>query len=449
MGKKSGVVLVVSLLLASLLASCASNSQATPIYTPRKTLVETPVETPVETGSEVDVSSQKVKVDRIGNNWPYGQPAETFVLNDMENLEDWVPRVSGDTSEDTVNFRYGTKGLKITSVNNAVAWGSYTFPSPVDLYEKIVTFSVYINDINNQDTLNFIFFNGTMTFSAPMKNDPPYFRDLQTGWNTISLNPEQWVLGGGASLEDLSGVTAMRITINSKVESTYELTTDMVMTSENTVERPMFTFTFDDGSETDYTYAFPILSKAGYAGVSYVITGKIENSGKLTLEQLTLLQERGWDISSHTENHAYYSPESFEIFRQELSDSRECLLSNGFIRGADHFSYPGGWNDSAIRVEVAMLYKTARINIEQRRESMPPSDAYRLKAVPVVADTSFETLKEKIDATIKSGQWLILMFQKVVPEATGQDVTPEYFQQIVDYLVSIDARVVTMSDVIE
>ena len=97
---------------------------------------------------------------------------------------------------------------------------------------------------------------------------------------------------------------------------------------------------------------------------------------------------------------------------------------------------------------MAKLYKTARLNIEQRRESIPPSDMYRLKAVPVVTGMSLVTIRKKIDATVKNGQWLILMFHKVIPGGTGQDITPEFFEQIVDYLDSINARVVTMSEAI-
>ena len=40
------------------------------------------------------------------------------------------------------------------------------------------------------------------------------------------------------------------------------------------------------------------------------------------------------------------------------------------------------------------------------------------------------------------------MFHKVIPGGTGQDITPEFFEQIVDYLDSINARVVTMSEAI-
>jgi|GEM_PF-4824665 len=447
MRKKFGICLIATLLLLSIFTACSSHMKAKPTYT-KKAPVETSVETGVETSSEAAGESKDEEIEIIDDHWTYGQTAKTYILNDMENLNKWIPRKLGDITEDLKNHRYGTKGLKITSVNNAIAWGGFTFPTPVNLYHKIVTFSVFVNDITIQETLSFIFFSGDKTFSAPMKNDSPNFRDLQTGWNTISLNPEQWSMRDGTTLEDLKDVTAMRITIKGKPETTFEVTTDMIMTSSNTVQKPMFTFTFDDGYNTDYKYAYPILLKAGYKGVSYVVTGTIGDSGKLSLEALNLLQDSGWDISSHTLNHTYYKLESFEAFKQELIDSRQWLLDHGFIRGADHFSYPGGWNDNTIRLEVAKLYKTARLNIEQRRESIPPSDIYRLKAVPVVTGMSLETIREKIDATMKNGQWLILMFHKVVPGGTGQDITPEFFEQIVDYLVSHDAKVVTMSEAI-
>ena len=447
MSKKFGIGLLVMLLLLSIFTGCSSRAKVKPTYI-KKYPLETAVETGIETGSEVKDQTKNVEVEIIDNQWTYGQTDKTYVLNDMENIDAWIPRKMGDITYDLKNHRYGKKGMKITSVNNAVAWGQYPFKTPVNLYQKVVTFSVFISDITSQDTLSFIFFNGTKSFSAPMKSDSPNFRDLQTGWNTISLNPEQWSIKEGTSLEDLKNITAMRITVQGKPETSFEVTTDMIMTSSSAVKEAMFTFTFDDGYNTDYTYAFPILSKAGFAGVSYVVTGTIGTSSKLSLEALNLLQDSGWDISSHTASHTYYKLENFEVFKQELIDSRNWLLEHGFTKGADHLSYPGGWNDNAIRLEVAKLYKTARLNIEQRRESIPPSDMYRLKAVPVVTGMSLVTIRKKIDATVKNGQWLILMFHKVIPGGTGQDITPEFFEQIVDYLDSINARVVTMSEAI-
>ncbi|MGB4590047.1 MAG: polysaccharide deacetylase family protein [Clostridiaceae bacterium] len=444
MKKKFGIYLIAPLLLLLIFAACSSRSKVKPTYIPKKT----PVETAVETSAEAAGKSKEKEIEIIDNLWTYGEPTKTYILNDMENLNAWVPRKLGDISEDLKNHRYGTKGLKITSVNNAIAWGGFTFPTPVNLYKKIVTFSVFINDITSQDTLSFIFFNGSTSFSAPMKSDSPNFRDLQTGWNTISLNPEQWSVKEGTSFEDLKNITAMRITVKGKPERSFEVTTDMIMTSSSTIQEPMFTFTFDDGYNTDYKYAFPILSNAGFPGVSYIVTGTIGTTGKLSLEALNLLQDSGWDISSHTSNHTYYKLETFETFKQALIDSRQWLLDHGFTKGADHFSYPGGWNDNTIRLEVAKLYKTARLNIEQRRESVPPSDIYRLKAVPVVTGMTLETIRAKIDATLENGQWLIFMFHKVVPGGTGQDITPEFFEQIVDYLVSKNAKVVTMSEAI-
>lgn len=446
MRKKFGVCLIATMLLLSIFTACSNRNKVKITYTPKKTPVEISVQTGVETSSEAVGESKDQEIEIIDDHWAYGQTAKTYILNDMQNLNGWTPRKLGNITYDLKNHRYGTKAIKITSDNNEIAWGGFTFPTPMNLYQKIVTFSVFINDITSQDTLSFIFFNGSKTFSAPMSSDAPYYRDLQTGWNTISLNPEQWSMNDGTTLEDMKNITAMRITVMGKPKVNFEVTIDMIMSSNTAVQKPMFTFTFDDGNSTDYKYAFPILSKAGYKGVSYVVTGTIGDSSKLSLEALNLLQNSGWDISSHTANHTYYKPENFESFKQELIDSRQWLLDHGFMRGADHFSYPGGWNDNTIRLEVAKLYKTARLNIEQRRESIPPSDIYRLKAVPVVTGMSLKTIRGKIDATIRNGQWLILMFEKIVPGGSGQDITPEFFEQIVDYLVSINAKVVTMSE---
>ncbi|MFF2481148.1 polysaccharide deacetylase family protein [Paenibacillus sp. NPDC058071] len=67
--------------------------------------------------------------------------------------------------------------------------------------------------------------------------------------------------------------------------------------------------TFDDGYETFYTDAFPILKEFGYPAVNFVIVSDIEvNRGakKMTWAQMREMQQSGMDFYSHTyDQHRY------------------------------------------------------------------------------------------------------------------------------------------------
>lgn len=95
-------------------------------------------------------------------------------------------------------------------------------------------------------------------------------------------------------------------------------------------------FTFDDGGESFYTKAAPILEKHGFKGVFFISTKYIGTEGFLTVEQLKSLAERGHIVGSHSHTH----PDDFtkltrEEIHKEWEQSFEILKS---ILGNNPFS---------------------------------------------------------------------------------------------------------------
>lgn len=70
-------------------------------------------------------------------------------------------------------------------------------------------------------------------------------------------------------------------------------------------------FTFDDGTLDEYQYAAPILEKYGYRGFFNIISGKVRHGENfqdqlgpmMSWEQISDLEKRGHEISSHTHSH--------------------------------------------------------------------------------------------------------------------------------------------------
>ncbi|MEK3900316.1 MULTISPECIES: polysaccharide deacetylase family protein [unclassified Paenibacillus] len=70
--------------------------------------------------------------------------------------------------------------------------------------------------------------------------------------------------------------------------------------------------TFDDGYESFYKLAFPILQKYGYTAVNFVIVSDVDHPGKhqvpkLTWEQMREMKRAGMDFYNHTYNLHYYA----------------------------------------------------------------------------------------------------------------------------------------------
>ena len=60
---------------------------------------------------------------------------------------------------------------------------------------------------------------------------------------------------------------------------------------------------FDDGDESVYTTAFPIMREFGFSGVNYIVVNFIGTQGYMSVDQLLELASAGWETGSHSMSH--------------------------------------------------------------------------------------------------------------------------------------------------
>ncbi|KAA3606509.1 MAG: polysaccharide deacetylase family protein [Calditrichaeota bacterium] len=104
-------------------------------------------------------------------------------------------------------------------------------------------------------------------------------------------------------------------------------------------EDKKFAITFDDGYESVYENAFPILKKYGFKATVFVITNFINKENlwdvnigwkkfkHLSEKQILELDASGWEIASHTCNHKSLSHLNDKDLKSELQDSKQRLES--------------------------------------------------------------------------------------------------------------------------
>jgi peptidoglycan/xylan/chitin deacetylase (PgdA/CDA1 family) len=98
--------------------------------------------------------------------------------------------------------------------------------------------------------------------------------------------------------------------------------------------------TFDDGYRGIATIAAPIMKQVGYVGTAYVITDRIARDPTraptwMTWSQLRALEQRGWDIGSHTVSHT-------EIPGLSEADALTTLRASRFAL-EKHLGHPVQW----------------------------------------------------------------------------------------------------------
>lgn len=121
--------------------------------------------------------------------------------------------------------------------------------------------------------------------------------------------------------------------------------------------RPIL-LTFDDGSETVYTEALPIMQKYGFTGTAYIVYNFIGAGRFVDRDQIRELYAAGWEIGSHSISHndlTMYSDKQ----EDEIVSSRKRLESYLGIP-IFSFAYPfGAYNSDSLRFVKLTGYTSA------------------------------------------------------------------------------------------
>jgi peptidoglycan/xylan/chitin deacetylase (PgdA/CDA1 family) len=99
--------------------------------------------------------------------------------------------------------------------------------------------------------------------------------------------------------------------------------------------------TFDDGNESDYVHALPLLSERGFTATFYVCGNRVDEPGGLTRTMVRELVFAGQHVGAHGMTHRFLTALDAASEEDEIVRSRDLLAE---LSGApvDHFAPPGG-----------------------------------------------------------------------------------------------------------
>lgn len=172
------------------------------------------------------------------------------------------------------------------------------------------------------------------------------------------------------------------------------------------------TFTFDDGYESVFRLAYPLMERYGYVGVVFPIVGRIggvyQGRRLMSYDMLRELQWHGWEIGSHTVSHRHLDMLSQDEIRYELWESKRILEDKGFHVYA--LSYPGGAYDVRVLASASEYYFFGR-TLKEGINRLEPS--LELRAV-VFQDDDYQYVERWIHKTAEEGKWLIIVLHGVL-----------------------------------
>jgi len=115
--------------------------------------------------------------------------------------------------------------------------------------------------------------------------------------------------------------------------------------------------TFDDGHESNYTLALPMLREFGFKAIFFITAGWIGKDDYLKPQQIKELCQEGMAIGSHGLTHTYLDDLDDMGLKHEFKRSKE-ILEDITGRKIEAFSAPGGrFNKRAQELAKSAGYK--------------------------------------------------------------------------------------------
>ena len=130
-------------------------------------------------------------------------------------------------------------------------------------------------------------------------------------------------------------------------EAAYWVAPQVLSEAIRLAKRGILDVTFDDGNESDYRIALPLIAKAGIGATFFVLSGRLDQPGSLSREQVREMAQAGMTIGSHGWDHVDWRKASDVQLERELGDARK-VLEDCLGQRVDRLSVPFGAFDARV-----------------------------------------------------------------------------------------------------
>lgn len=215
---------------------------------------------------------------------------------------------------------------------------------------------------------------------------------------------------------------------------------------------------FDDNTQNQYDYAFPLLKSRGMVGTFYVVTDCVRdfslNSAYMNIAELQDLQNHGCEIASHSKTHPHFINISDDQIRSECSESRQVLQSHGFE--VNNFAYPYGETNDHVDSIVRSYYRSGRSAYAPPYIMQLPTSQFRLSGAPGEIGPrerarlmGYKRLR-LVDQVCNAKDWMIIFFHNVVPNTSRAfEIGTQDFAGFLDYLILKGVKTVTVNQALD
>ena len=184
---------------------------------------------------------------------------------------------------------------------------------------------------------------------------------------------------------------------------TYQDLKDAVIGLKELPENPII-ISFDDGYESNYKYAYPVLKELGMKATIFVVTGYVGNKWlqypHFSWEEALEMEQSGViDIESHSHTHKDFSTLSKEESLYEIRMSK-YLIEKNMGKKVTVFAYPYGFDNEYSQDLIKVAGYDIINYVGEKGSNSVDGGLDRLKRLTVAGNYTTERLLELIRQNI-------------------------------------------------
>ncbi|NMB91689.1 sortase [candidate division WWE3 bacterium] len=208
------------------------------------------------------------------------------------------------------------------------------------------------------------------------------------------------------------------------------------------------TFWFDDGYKSTFDNAFPLLKEQGWPGVVAVVSSIDDVSSNfsdvdepMSLDDIKILNDNGWEISSHSSYHLRPSEiTNPEVAEEEVLNSKKALELLGFE--IETYTLPYGESGLDFYQSLVMNNYHKWRTLSEGVNTVP--SGRKLYSYSFPKDINWENIDKIIDQTKEMGGWLIITLHATTDNPTSSwSHTTSQLEELIKVVDESGLRVIT------
>jgi len=215
-------------------------------------------------------------------------------------------------------------------------------------------------------------------------------------------------------------------------------------------QEPLISVTFDDGYETTYEAAIPIMQKRGIHTTQYILSGVENNPLYLDWDQVKAIQAAGHEIGCHTINHPDLQTIDDQDVMHQLMGCKTTMAK--YVGPVTDFASPYGSENARTLSDIKKVFASQRNTNGDSSNGVTNADvntaAYfnpnDIIGMTVKHTTTLNELQQLVDFTIKNNGWLVLTYHQADDGPSKYALDPKQLDQQMALLQRSPVRIVTV-----